>query len=120
MDFDDRNDSSRQYGAMSMEQTLTTPLNDTIGFYVIAIIDKIKSSKFLFLQGAGNDLGQTTLNYEQILDEASRECKLSLSLILLNFVFLPLYITISICYIVIRIIKTYQDKQNVKHSSCVS
>jgi len=49
MDFDDRNDSSRQYGAMSMEQTLTAPLNNTIDFLVITIINKINFTKLLFL-----------------------------------------------------------------------
>ena len=87
MDFDDRNDTARQYSTMSMEQTLTAPLNNTIDFLVITIIDRIKFIKLLFLQGAGNDLGQTTVSYEQLLDETSRECKLYSLLILLNFVF---------------------------------
>lgn len=87
MDFDDRNDTSRQYGAMSMEQTLTAPLNNTIDFLVITIINKINFTKLLFLQGPGNDYGQTTVSYEQMLDEASRECKLYSLLVLLNFVF---------------------------------
>ncbi|CAF0828324.1 unnamed protein product [Adineta steineri] len=54
MDSDDRTDISRQYGAM--EQTLTAPLNNTIDFL-----------------GPGNDFGQTTVNYEEILDETSRD-----------------------------------------------
>ncbi|CAF1272045.1 unnamed protein product [Rotaria sp. Silwood1] len=57
MDSDDRLDTFRQSNTMSsMEQTLTAPLNNTIDFL-----------------GPGNDLGQTTVNYEQILDESSRE-----------------------------------------------
>jgi uncharacterized membrane protein YeiB len=76
MDFDDRSDTSRQFN-MSMEQTLTAPLNNTVDFLVIIIINKPKFIMlFSFLQGIGNDLGQTTVSYEQILDEPSRECKL--------------------------------------------
>ncbi|CAF1152153.1 unnamed protein product [Adineta ricciae] len=56
MDSDERNDIGRQYGSMSMEQTLTAPLNNTIDFL-----------------GPGNEYGQTTVSYEEILDETSRE-----------------------------------------------
>ncbi|CAF0943175.1 unnamed protein product [Rotaria sordida] len=56
MDSDERLDTFRQSNTMSMEQTLTAPLSNTTDFL-----------------GVGNDLGQTTVNYEQILDESSRE-----------------------------------------------
>ncbi|CAF3169340.1 unnamed protein product [Rotaria socialis] len=54
MDSDDRTDSFRQ--SHTMDQTLTAPLNNTTDFL-----------------GAGNDLGQTTVSAELMLDESARE-----------------------------------------------
>lgn len=56
MDFDDHTGTPRQRHSLVMDQTLTAPLNNTIDF-----------------MGLGHDLGQTTVGYEQMLDEGSRE-----------------------------------------------
>ena len=55
-----------------MEQTLTAPLNNTIDFLVTIFIDSTLIFR-VFLQGLGNDFGQTTVGYEQMLDEVTRE-----------------------------------------------
>ncbi|CAF2544388.1 unnamed protein product [Rotaria sp. Silwood2] len=56
MDSDDRLDTFRQSNTISMEQTLTAPLNNTVDFL-----------------GPENNLGETTVSFEHILDETSRE-----------------------------------------------
>ncbi len=79
MDSDDQSESTRQFNTLSMAQTLTAPLNNTTDFFVIIIYSHKKQNLLLllfFLQGIGNDLGQTTIGYEQILDEFSRDGKL--------------------------------------------
>jgi hypothetical protein len=42
MDFDDQSETTRHSNTLSMGQTLTAPLNNTIDFLVITIIDRIK------------------------------------------------------------------------------
>ena len=42
MDSDDQNENSRQFSTLSMGQTMTAPLNNTIDFLVITIINKTK------------------------------------------------------------------------------
>jgi hypothetical protein len=111
MDSDDRLDSTRQFSTLSMGQTLTTPLNNTVDFLVSIIINQTKFFiRFFSLQGIENNLGQTTVGYEQMLDETTRECKSIVKLLILySFFLIPplsLHITISIYYIIITTINT--------------
>ena len=82
MDFDDRTGTPRQPHNFAMEQTLTAPLNNTTDFLVIIsfLVDLILIRSFVrsFIhQGSAGNLGQTTVDYEQMLDSKLRECKLS-------------------------------------------
>ena len=78
MDFDDRTATPRQLHNRAMEQTLTAPLNNTTDFLVIiSLLVELMLIRSFVHQGSAGNLGQTTVDYEQMLDSKLRECKLS-------------------------------------------
>jgi len=51
MDYDDPNEGTRQFGTLSMNQTLTAPLNNTVDFLVCRVISlEYSQTSFLLLR----------------------------------------------------------------------